>query len=103
MTIVDLFAGLGGWDLGARSIGLPDPLGIELNPDACADVRRGDAPGGGTMSREHVIRVVIRSDRDPADLAEDVADTLRDVAEGYIGDPDQHAIYEAEIVLAEPA
>lgn len=28
MTIVDLFAGAGGWDLGAREIGL-DPLGVE--------------------------------------------------------------------------
>lgn len=32
---VDLFAGPGGWDVGARALGLA-PLGIELNPDACA-------------------------------------------------------------------
>lgn len=33
---VDLFAGAGGWDLGARAIGIPDPLGIEWDADACA-------------------------------------------------------------------
>ena len=32
---VDLFAGMGGWDLAARELGL-DPLGIEWNADACA-------------------------------------------------------------------
>lgn len=35
MTVIDLFAGMGGWDLAARELGL-DPLGIEHNPDACA-------------------------------------------------------------------
>ena len=44
MTIVDLFAGLGGWDLGARAAGLPDPLGIEWNPDACATRRAVGLP-----------------------------------------------------------
>lgn len=38
LPAVDLFAGPGGWDLGARELGL-DPLGIELDPDPCA-VRR---------------------------------------------------------------
>lgn len=33
--VVDLFAGARGWDVGARELGL-DPLGIELNEDACA-------------------------------------------------------------------
>lgn len=33
--IVDLFAGPGGWDLGARALGL-DPIGVELDRDACA-------------------------------------------------------------------
>lgn len=33
--VVDLFAGPGGWDLGARWLGL-DPLGYELDPHACA-------------------------------------------------------------------
>lgn len=33
--IVDLFAGCGGWDCGARMAGLPDPVGFELDPDAC--------------------------------------------------------------------
>ena len=34
MTVIDLFAGPGGFDLGARMIGL-DPVGIELDEDAC--------------------------------------------------------------------
>lgn len=33
--IVDLFAGPGGWDVGARIVGLPDPVGFELEPNAC--------------------------------------------------------------------
>lgn len=33
--VVDLFAGPGGWDEGARSLGL-EPLGLELDADACA-------------------------------------------------------------------
>ena len=33
--IVDLFAGPGGWDVGARTLGL-DPIGIEVAPDAIA-------------------------------------------------------------------
>jgi DNA (cytosine-5)-methyltransferase 1 len=36
--IVDLFAGAGGWDVGARMLGL-DPLGIEIDPHACATRR----------------------------------------------------------------
>lgn len=35
MTVVDLFAGPGGWDIAARSLGL-DPIGLERCPDACA-------------------------------------------------------------------
>ena len=35
MNVIDLFAGLGGWDHAARELGL-DPLGIEWNADACA-------------------------------------------------------------------
>lgn len=35
MSVVDLFAGLGGWDHAARQLGI-DPLGIEWNADACA-------------------------------------------------------------------
>ncbi len=34
--IVDLFAGPGGWDEGARMLGRTDVLGIELDPVACA-------------------------------------------------------------------
>ena len=35
MTTIDLFAGAGGWDLAARALGM-DPVGIELDRDACA-------------------------------------------------------------------
>jgi len=35
VSVVDLFAGLGGWDHAARQLGI-DPLGIEWNADACA-------------------------------------------------------------------
>ena len=35
MNALDLFAGPGGWDLGARSLGV-DPLGIEWDAAACA-------------------------------------------------------------------
>ena len=35
MTVVDLFAGPGGWDLAARKLGI-DPLGIEWDDAACA-------------------------------------------------------------------
>ena len=35
MTVLDAFAGPGGWDLAARDLGL-DVLGIELDTDACA-------------------------------------------------------------------
>jgi DNA (cytosine-5)-methyltransferase 1 len=36
MTIIDLFAGPGGWDLGARIAGLSDPIGFELGANECA-------------------------------------------------------------------
>lgn len=35
MTVVDLFAGIGGWDLAARELGV-DPIGVEFMPEACA-------------------------------------------------------------------
>lgn len=38
MTVIDLFAGPGGWDEGVRELGLA-PYGIELDPDACATAR----------------------------------------------------------------
>lgn len=34
--IVDLFAGAGGWDIGAHAIGLEEPVGIEWDRWACA-------------------------------------------------------------------
>jgi DNA (cytosine-5)-methyltransferase 1 len=33
---VDIFAGPGGWDEGARAIGIPDVIGYEWDRDACA-------------------------------------------------------------------
>jgi DNA (cytosine-5)-methyltransferase 1 len=38
VTIVDLFAGCRGWDVGARDLGI-DPIGVELDADACASSR----------------------------------------------------------------
>ena len=35
-VIVDLCAGPGGWDIGADMIGLPDPVGLEIDDAACA-------------------------------------------------------------------
>lgn len=35
MTVIDLFAGAGGWDLAARQLGL-DPIGVEYDEWACA-------------------------------------------------------------------
>lgn len=35
MTVVDLFAGCGGWDLGARDLGI-DPIGLEFDRWACS-------------------------------------------------------------------
>lgn len=37
-AVIDLFAGPGGWDLGARALGL-DPVGLELDDAACATRR----------------------------------------------------------------
>lgn len=37
-TVIDLFAGPGGWDVGARCIGI-DPVGIEWDDNACATRR----------------------------------------------------------------
>ena len=34
MTIVNLYAGAGGWDIAATQVGLPAPLGIELDKQA---------------------------------------------------------------------
>lgn len=34
--VIDLFAGPGGWDEGARMLGLTDLLGVEWEPTACA-------------------------------------------------------------------
>lgn len=48
MRAVDLFAGPGGWDVAANSLGI-DPLGIEWDPAACA-VRR--AAGHRTLEAD---------------------------------------------------
>jgi len=36
MTTIDLFAGPGGWDEGARSLGVTDIIGFDTSADACA-------------------------------------------------------------------
>ena len=46
----------------------------------------------------HTITVTIDSDRPVSELADDIHDTLIDVAGGYIGEPDQHAVYGATVV-----
>lgn len=46
---------------------------------------------------EHTITITITSDHTTEELVDDLADTLADVAAGYIGDPDQHALYGATI------
>lgn len=38
MNAIDLFAGPGGWDLGARALGI-DPVGLEWDDNACATRR----------------------------------------------------------------
>lgn len=43
MRAVDLFAGAGGWDHGARTLGL-DPVGLELDGDACKSRALSDLP-----------------------------------------------------------
>jgi DNA (cytosine-5)-methyltransferase 1 len=58
VTVVDLFAGMGGWDLSARDFGL-DPLGIEHNPAACAT---REAAGLATLQADIAAL-------DPADFA----------------------------------
>jgi DNA (cytosine-5)-methyltransferase 1 len=40
---LDLFGGAGGWDVGARSLGI-DPLGVEIDRDACATRRAAGLP-----------------------------------------------------------
>lgn len=42
-AIVDLFAGHG-WDVAARALELPDPLGIEWDDAACATRRAAGMP-----------------------------------------------------------
>ena len=42
--IIDLFAGAGGWDCAARELGLPDPIGYELDNDACNTRRAANMP-----------------------------------------------------------
>lgn len=54
---VDLFGGGGGWDLGAQAAGV-NPIGIELDPDACAT----RAAAGLTTIRADLL------DYTPADL-----------------------------------
>ena len=41
---VDLFAGPGGWDVGARVAGVRDPLGIEWGDEECETRRAAGLP-----------------------------------------------------------
>lgn len=50
MKAVDLFAGPGGWDIGARRLGI-EPLGIELDAAACS-VRTHIAAGHRTLQAD---------------------------------------------------
>lgn len=50
MNAVDLFAGPGGWDIGARRLGI-EPLGIELDAAAC-NVRTHIAAGHPTLQAD---------------------------------------------------
>lgn len=45
---VDLFAGVGGWDEGARRLGIDSGIGIELDFNAC-QTRRANGLGPGTI------------------------------------------------------
>ena len=58
MNVIDLFAGLGGWDHAAHQLGF-DPLGIEWNAGACAT---REAVGLRTLHADI-------SELDPADFA----------------------------------
>lgn len=59
MTTIDLFAGIGGWDLAARDLGI-DPLGVEIWEPACLT---RDAAGLRTL------RGSVRDVEIPRDLA----------------------------------
>jgi DNA (cytosine-5)-methyltransferase 1 len=36
VTVIDLYAGPGGWDEGMRSVGITDVIGVEIEANACA-------------------------------------------------------------------
>jgi DNA (cytosine-5)-methyltransferase 1 len=36
MSVIDLYAGPGGWDEGMRQVGITDVIGVEIEPNACA-------------------------------------------------------------------
>jgi DNA (cytosine-5)-methyltransferase 1 len=56
MTVIDLYAGPGGWDEGMRNIGITDVIGVELEPNACATARAA----GHARIRADVSRPPIR-------------------------------------------
>jgi DNA (cytosine-5)-methyltransferase 1 len=59
---LDLFAGMGGWDWGARSLGI-EPLGIELDHAAC-ETRRA----AGLATAEADVTTLDPADFAPCDL-----------------------------------
>lgn len=66
--IIDLFAGCGGWDVGARELGM-DPVGFEWDADACAT------------------RAVVAMPTVRCDLAAYPADHMRGRVQGLIASP----------------
>lgn len=58
-----------------------------------------------TMTTRRFTVEVIGTDARPNDLARDIVETLEDVRCGYIGNPDEHAIYgaaEVHVAIVEP-
>lgn len=56
MTVIDLYAGPGGWDEGMRTIGITSVIGVELEPNACATAQAA----GHTRIRADVSHPPIR-------------------------------------------
>jgi site-specific DNA-cytosine methylase len=57
LRVIDLFAGCGGWDVGARALGV-EPLGIELDHAAC-ETRRAAGDKLETLRRKAVLRALL--------------------------------------------